>query len=211
MKMNSPGFWKDRHWHKPLWRHSGPNASFRFTDCLSSVRVRKRHQIYSSKCRVSTDLTRSEVRALCLNRYYKLQKLFCCCSAFFVSYFHFFSREMNKNGSNKSKKCVISWETHPKNLLKNFCSLMEHQSLVDVVLSCGSNTIQAHKFVLAANSPLFRVSIHLFINTVSYGKARHTVTTRSLKKSQCLWNACVMQNVWKFVEDCLCCIKSSFF
>lgn len=142
------------------------------------VRVRKRHQIYSSS--TGFQLIELEVR-LGLERYYKLQKLFCCCSAVFVSYFHFFSREMNKNGSYKSKKCVISWETHPKNLLKNFCSLMEHQSLVDVVLSCGSNTIQAHKFVLAANSPLFRVSIHLFINSVSYDEARHVYIIR-----QCL-------------------------
>lgn len=33
---------------------------------------------------------------------------------------------------------------------------MEHQSLVDIVICCGNNSIQAHKFVLAANSPLFR-------------------------------------------------------
>lgn len=52
---------------------------------------------------------------------------------------------------------------------------MEHQSLVDVVLSCGSNTIQAHKFVLAANSPLFRVSIHLLVLWLSR-KAREVFT-----------------------------------
>uniref|UniRef100_A0AAR5QHL5 BTB domain-containing protein n=1 Tax=Dendroctonus ponderosae TaxID=77166 RepID=A0AAR5QHL5_DENPD len=62
---------------------------------------------------------------------------------------------MSKN-CKKSPRYIINWETHASNLLKNFCSLMEHQSLVDIVLCCGNNTIQAHKFVLAANSPFFR-------------------------------------------------------
>ncbi|KAL1491872.1 hypothetical protein ABEB36_012401 [Hypothenemus hampei] len=61
------------------------------------------------------------------------------------------------NKNRKITKYVINWQTHPQNLLKSFCSLMEHQSLVDVVICCGNNTIQAHKFVLAANSPLFRM------------------------------------------------------
>ncbi|XP_050293090.1 uncharacterized protein LOC126733743 isoform X2 [Anthonomus grandis grandis] len=56
----------------------------------------------------------------------------------------------------KGTKYSIQWETHPRNLIKSFCSLMEHQSLVDVAICCGNNTIQAHKFVLAANSPYFR-------------------------------------------------------
>ncbi|XP_030756983.1 uncharacterized protein LOC115882871 isoform X2 [Sitophilus oryzae] len=62
---------------------------------------------------------------------------------------------MNKNGI-KPVKYAVHWETHPQNFVKNVCGLMEHQSLVDVVICCGNNTIQTHKFILAANSPLFR-------------------------------------------------------
>ncbi|XP_076259577.1 longitudinals lacking protein-like [Rhynchophorus ferrugineus] len=62
---------------------------------------------------------------------------------------------MNKNCV-KNTKYAINWDSHPQNFVKNVCSLMEHQSLVDIVISCGNNTIQAHKFILASNSPLFR-------------------------------------------------------
>ncbi|XP_066149592.1 uncharacterized protein [Euwallacea fornicatus] len=63
---------------------------------------------------------------------------------------------MNKNSEKKGVRYLINWETQPQNLVKNICSLMEHQNLVDVLVCCGNNSIQAHKFVLAANSPLFR-------------------------------------------------------
>ncbi|XP_060526007.1 uncharacterized protein LOC132701811 isoform X2 [Cylas formicarius] len=56
-------------------------------------------------------------------------------------------------------KYAVHWETHSKNLTRQFCSLMEHQSLVDVLICCGNNTIQAHKFILAANSPYLREAL----------------------------------------------------
>ncbi|KAJ8917206.1 hypothetical protein NQ315_012698 [Exocentrus adspersus] len=62
---------------------------------------------------------------------------------------------MNKNGTSKSKYCIQS-EKHPMHTSLGLCSLMEHQSLVDIAICCGNNTLHAHKVVLAANSPLFR-------------------------------------------------------
>lgn len=43
-------------------------------------------------------------------------------------------------------------------MCRALCSLMEHQSLVDLAICCGNNTIHAHKCILAANSSYFRVS-----------------------------------------------------
>ncbi|XP_018561601.1 uncharacterized protein LOC108903788 [Anoplophora glabripennis] len=62
---------------------------------------------------------------------------------------------MNKNGNSKTKYCIQS-EKHPLQTSLGLCSLMEHQSLVDIAICCGNNTLHAHKVVLAANSPLFR-------------------------------------------------------
>ncbi|KAJ8983192.1 hypothetical protein NQ317_016411 [Molorchus minor] len=62
---------------------------------------------------------------------------------------------MNKNGNSKAKFCIQS-EKHPLQTSVGLCSLMEHQSLVDIAICCGNNTLHAHKVVLAANSPLFR-------------------------------------------------------
>nr|XP_022909174.1 uncharacterized protein LOC111420426 [Onthophagus taurus] len=38
----------------------------------------------------------------------------------------------------------------------SLCSLVEHQSLVDIAIRCGNSTVHAHKCVLAANSGYFR-------------------------------------------------------
>lgn len=64
---------------------------------------------------------------------------------------------MNKNGSTKTKYNIQS-EKHPKHTISGLCSLMEHQSLVDIAICCGNNILHAHKVVLAASSPLFRVN-----------------------------------------------------
>lgn len=63
---------------------------------------------------------------------------------------------MNKEETTKSRYC-IQWNAHEKYMCNVLCSLMEHQSLVDLAICCGSNTIHAHKCILAANSPYFRV------------------------------------------------------
>lgn len=65
--------------------------------------------------------------------------------------------KMNKNGNIKAKYCIQS-EKHPQETTVALCSLMEHQSLVDIAICCGNNILHAHKVVLAASSPFFRVS-----------------------------------------------------
>nr|CAH7738847.1 unnamed protein product [Callosobruchus chinensis] len=62
---------------------------------------------------------------------------------------------MNKGGNGQAKYCLQS-EKHPLQTTLALCSLMEHQSLVDVAICCGNNALHAHKVVLAANSALFR-------------------------------------------------------
>lgn len=64
---------------------------------------------------------------------------------------------MNKSGGAQAKYCIQS-ENHPQHTTVGLCSLMEHQSLVDIVICCGNNILHAHKVVLAASSPYFRVS-----------------------------------------------------
>lgn len=67
---------------------------------------------------------------------------------------------MNKNGNSKAKYCIQA-EKHSQQTTVGICSLLEHQSLVDIVICCGNNVLHAHKVILAANSPLFRVSLFL--------------------------------------------------
>lgn len=64
---------------------------------------------------------------------------------------------MNKNANIKAKYCIQS-DKHPQETTVALCSLMEHQSLVDIAICCGNNILHAHKVVLAASSPYFRVS-----------------------------------------------------
>lgn len=65
------------------------------------------------------------------------------------------------------EKCCIQTEKHSVLIAHGLCSLLEHQSLVDIAVCCGSNILLAHKIVLAANSPLFRVSRHVFSKRAS--------------------------------------------
>lgn len=70
---------------------------------------------------------------------------------------------MNKEEASKRRYC-IQWNAHERYMCTVLCSLMEHQSLVDLAICCGSNTIHAHKCILAANSPYFRVRCNKWSN-----------------------------------------------
>ncbi|XP_044259870.1 uncharacterized protein LOC123008232 isoform X1 [Tribolium madens] len=59
---------------------------------------------------------------------------------------------MEKTGG----KFVLEWETHSKQVSRGLCMLMERQCLVDIAVCCGSNTLHAHKCVLAASSSYFK-------------------------------------------------------
>ncbi|KAF5307371.1 hypothetical protein FQR65_LT07088 [Abscondita terminalis] len=73
-------------------------------------------------------------------------------------------RKMNKQ-ENGEARYYIRWGTHSKCMTSVLCSLMEHQSLVDVAVCCGTNTIHAHKCVLAANSQYFREQLEKNLGT----------------------------------------------
>lgn len=60
--------------------------------------------------------------------------------------------------TSKTRYCV-QYDDHSRMMCSVLCSLMEHQSLVDLAIRCGNSTIHAHKCVLAANSPYFRVIV----------------------------------------------------
>lgn len=71
---------------------------------------------------------------------------------------------MNKEESEESQY-YVKWETHGRFVTSVLCSLLEHQSLVDVVICCGTNTIHVHKCVLAANSQYFREQLERNMGT----------------------------------------------
>lgn len=62
---------------------------------------------------------------------------------------------MKKEDLNKSRYC-LQYDDHAKVISNVLCSMMEHQSLVDLAIRCGNNTIHVHKCVLAANSNYFK-------------------------------------------------------
>ncbi|CAG9860194.1 unnamed protein product [Phyllotreta striolata] len=59
---------------------------------------------------------------------------------------------MSKPVQNMQGRCLIQAEKHSHLLNHGLCSLLEHQSLVDIAVCCGNNILLAHKVVLAANS-----------------------------------------------------------
>ncbi|XP_017780951.1 PREDICTED: modifier of mdg4-like [Nicrophorus vespilloides] len=62
---------------------------------------------------------------------------------------------MRKEDNLKTRVCV-QYDDHSRLMCSVLCSLMEHQSLVDLAIRCGNNTMHAHKCILAASSPYFR-------------------------------------------------------
>ncbi|XP_057658277.1 uncharacterized protein LOC130895133 [Diorhabda carinulata] len=83
---------------------------------------------------------------------------------------------MNKNDKLKVKYFVQS-EKHSNDTSYGLCTLMEHQSLVDITICCGNHVLHAHKVVLAAGSPLFRTELELnpFIEQVMISGCEFTV------------------------------------
>ena len=47
-------------------------------------------------------------------------------------------------------------------LIMDFSALLNQRSLSDITLVCGDKKLDAHKAVLAARSPIFRVSSVIF-------------------------------------------------
>ena len=52
----------------------------------------------------------------------------------------------------------LKWNNHTTTILSVMDSLLEEESLVDVTLSADGQFIRAHRVILSACSPYFRVS-----------------------------------------------------
>ncbi len=52
----------------------------------------------------------------------------------------------------------LKWNNHHTTILPFFDKLLEEESLVDVTLSADGQFIRAHRIILSACSPYFRVS-----------------------------------------------------
>ena len=59
--------------------------------------------------------------------------------------------------ANEQQFC-LKWNNHRTTILSVFDTLLEEESLVDVTLSAEGQFIRAHRVILSACSPYFRVS-----------------------------------------------------
>ena len=67
-------------------------------------------------------------------------------------------------GSNGvGQEFCLKWNNHTTTILSVMDSLLEEESLVDVTLSADGQFIRAHRVILSACSPYFRVSTVIVI------------------------------------------------
>lgn len=57
----------------------------------------------------------------------------------------------------------LKWNNHQPNFISVFQSLLQLEELVDVTLSVEGKHIKAHKIILSACSPYFKVSLLCFM------------------------------------------------
>ena len=60
------------------------------------------------------------------------------------------------NGGDQQQYC-LKWNNHRSTLFSVFDTLLEEESLVDVILSAEGQFLKAHRVILSACSPYFRV------------------------------------------------------
>lgn len=56
-----------------------------------------------------------------------------------------------------SQQLCLKWNNHQSNLIDVFDELLENESFVDVTLACEGVSLKAHKVVLSACSPFFKM------------------------------------------------------
>ena len=61
-----------------------------------------------------------------------------------------------------SQEYCLKWNNHRSTILSVMDTLLEEESLVDVTLSADGQILRAHRVVLSACSPYFRVSVRFF-------------------------------------------------
>ena len=55
----------------------------------------------------------------------------------------------------------LKWNNHQSTLISDFDSQLEQESLVDVTLSAEGQFLRAHRVILSACSPYFKVKLQL--------------------------------------------------
>ena len=65
----------------------------------------------------------------------------------------------------------LRWNDFQTNMVSSFKHLRDEKSFTDVTLACDGQTCKAHKMVLSACSPYFKVGLcfNLIFNTARFG------------------------------------------
>ena len=65
-------------------------------------------------------------------------------------------------GAGAGQEFCLKWNNHRTTIISVMDNLLEEESLVDVTLSADGQFIRAHRVILSACSPYFRVSVLIF-------------------------------------------------
>ena len=68
---------------------------------------------------------------------------------------------MGSGGNGVGQEFCLKWNNHTTTILSVMDTLLEEESLVDVTLSADGQFVRAHRVILSACSPYFRVSVLL--------------------------------------------------
>ena len=66
---------------------------------------------------------------------------------------------MGSGGNGVGQEFCLKWNNHTTTILSVMDTLLEEESLVDVTLSADGQFVRAHRVILSACSPYFRVSV----------------------------------------------------
>ena len=70
---------------------------------------------------------------------------------------------MGSGGNGVGQEFCLKWNNHTTTILSVMDTLLEEESLVDVTLSADGQFVRAHRVILSACSPYFRVSVSLYL------------------------------------------------
>ena len=67
----------------------------------------------------------------------------------------------------------LRWNDFQTNMVSSFKHLRDEKSFTDVTLACDGQTCKAHKMVLSACSPYFKVGLCLILFSIQLGLNYH--------------------------------------
>ena len=74
---------------------------------------------------------------------------------------------MGSGGNGVGQEFCLKWNNHTTTILSVMDTLLEEESLVDVTLSADGQFVRAHRVILSACSPYFRVSVTFDLHQVT--------------------------------------------